>query len=328
MALEYIVAIVSLIVGIALGYYFGRYKAYQDTDISSKSAMLQSLTTQVTEMKAKFDGYEKLREQKEKNSERLSEQKEKRYQEFMESTHKFFKKQDEVRGEFEEKRDKQMGKFASVIDAFSRTIHGTKTRGIIGEDLLRQYLKESIKAGIVKTSLRTESGEVEFAWNLGDNMYIPIDAKLPDLMNLIESITEETTQAEKNKIRKKIIDKVKHEVERIKKYRNQKNTINKCILAVPESVIELAPEIIESGASKNVFVCSYKQVFLVGYILAEEYEKMKEEGDVGELKNTNKTLLGILKEIIKLTETIEKQAKSVIKHNDIIKDKIHEGLRS
>ena len=31
---------------------------------------------------------------------------------------------------------------------------------------------------------------------------------------------------------------------------------------------------------------------------------------------------------IKLTDTIEKQAKSVIKHNDVIKDKIHEGLRS
>ena len=69
-------------------------------------------------------------------------------------------------------------------------------------------------------------------------------------------------------------------------------------------------------------------MFLVGYILAEEYEKMREEGDLGELKNTNKTLLGILKEIIKLTETIEKQSKSVIKHNDMIKDKIHEGLRS
>ncbi|MBT4446958.1 hypothetical protein HOC96_06950 [archaeon] len=328
MAYEYIFVPGTLIVGIGLGYYYGRYKAYQDTDISNKSMMLHSLATQVTEMKAKFDGYEKLRDQKEKETEKIHRQKEQRYQEFMQSTKSFFEKQDEVRGKFEEKRDVQMSKFANVIDAFNRVIHGTKTRGIVGEDLLRQYLKESIKAGIVKSPLRTETGEIEFAWNLGDNMYIPIDAKLPDLIKIIESITNETTQAEKNSIRRKILDKIKKEIDRVKKYRNQKNTINKCILAVPESAIELAPEIIELGASKNVFVCAYKQVFLVGYIMAEEYEKMKEEGDIGELKNSNKTLLGILKEIIKLTDTIEKQAKSVLKHNDVIKDKIHEGLRS
>ena len=96
MAYELVVAILSLVIGIALGYYYGRWKAYQDTDVSHKSALLQSLTTQVTEMKAKFDAYEKLREQKEKDLDKLSHEKEKRYQEFMESTKKFYEKQDIV----------------------------------------------------------------------------------------------------------------------------------------------------------------------------------------------------------------------------------------
>ncbi|HLC74443.1 MAG TPA: DNA recombination protein RmuC [Candidatus Nanoarchaeia archaeon] len=327
MAYELVVAILSLVIGIALGYYYGRWKAYQDTDVSHKSALLQSLTTQVTEMKAKFDAYEKLREQKEKDLDKLSHEKEKRYQEFMESTKKFYEKQDIVRVEYEKKRDDQMGKFSSIIDAFNRTIHGTKTRGMTGEVILHQYLSESIKARIIKSSLVTESGEVEFAWNLGDGKYVPIDSKLPDLLKLIESIGENTEDADKGKVRKEIIEKVKKEVERVRKYQNQPNTINKCILAVPESVVELAPEIIEIGATKNVFVCSYKQVFLIGYILAEEYEKMKDEGDMGELKDTNKNLIGILKEILKLADTVDKQAKSVIKHNEAIKDQIHVGLR-
>ena len=220
-----------------------------------------------------------------------------------------------------------MGTFATVIDAFNRTIHGTKTRGLAGEELLRQYLSESIKARIVKTDLKTENGEVEFAWNLGDSKYIPIDAKLPDLIALIESLNSESTQSDKTHVKRQIIDKVKKEVERVTKYQNQPNTINKSILAVPESVVELAPEIIELGSTKNVFVCSYKQVFLIGYIMAEEYQRMKDEGDVGHLKDMNKTLTNVLKGIITITDTIEKQSKSVLKHNEIIRDKVHEGLR-
>ncbi len=324
---EWIIALIALIVGFFLGYFFASLKSYKDTDLSAKSALLQSLTTQITEMKAKFDGYEEMREQKEKDIEKFNEEKEKRYKEFMESTKKFFEKQDEVRKEYEEKRDQQMNKFSTVIDAFNRTIHGTKTRGNAGEDILRIYLSEAIKSKIIKTDLRTESGEVEFAWNLGDGKFIPIDAKMPDIINLVDSITDETSQSEKNSVRKVVIDKIKGQIKKIKKYQNQPNTINRAILCVPKGAIDLSPEIIQLGASYGVFVCSYEQVFLIGYILAEEYEKIMDEGDIGELKNTNKKLITLLKEITKLTDTIEKQSKSVLKHNELIRDKLQEGLR-
>ena len=39
MAYELVVAILSLVIGIALGYYYGRWKAYQDTDVSHKSKL-------------------------------------------------------------------------------------------------------------------------------------------------------------------------------------------------------------------------------------------------------------------------------------------------
>jgi len=324
---SFVIGGVCFLVGSILGYLFGKNKAYKDTDISQKSVLLNSLTTQVTEMKAKFDAYDELRGQKEKDREKLDEEKEKRYQEFMESTKKFFENQDKIRVDYEEKRDKQMTTMASVIDAFNKTIHGTKTRGLMGEEIVRQYLSESIKSRIIIAPLKTESGEVEYAWNLGDGKHIPIDSKFPDLQGTISSINEETTQSEKNGIRREIIEKTKKEIGRVRKYMNQPNTINKCILAVPESVIELAPEIIEVGAVQSVIICSYKQVFLMGYILSEEYQKIIDEGDLGQLKDIHKTLISILKDIVKMTDTVEKQAKSVIKHNELIRDKVHEGIR-
>lgn len=327
MSYEILIGAVSLGVGFGLGYYYATSRAYANTDLSTKSALLQSLTTQVTEMKGKFDAYEKLREQKEKDTEKLHNEKDKRYQDFMESTKKFFETQENIRKENEEKRDLQLTKFSSVIDAFNRTIHGTKTRGIAGEDLLRACLAESIKAKIIKTSLRTENGEVEFAWNLGDGKYIPIDSKLPEISKIMQTITDETQQSEKNKIRKDLIEKLKIEIKRVTKYQNQPNTINKCLLCVPNAAIEFAPEIIELGAAHGVLLCSYEQVFLIGYILAEEYEHLREEGDVGELKDTNKKLLAILKAINLCSDTIERQTKSVLKYNEEVRDKVKEGLR-
>jgi DNA recombination protein RmuC len=323
MVSELIFLSVGIGTGIIIGYFVGKNKAYSDTDISTKSVLLQSLSTQVTEMKGKFDEYEKLRDLKDNSKEKLDEEKEKRYKEFIESTKNFFDNQDSVRKNYEEKRDSQMNTFASIIDAFNKTIHGTKTRGIVGEEILRQYLNESIKSKIIKTDLRMDSGDVEFAWNLGNGKYIPIDSKFPEF----KKVNSESDNIELEKSRKEIIDKSKTQIKRVKKYLNQNNTINKCILAVPEEIIEIAPEIIDIGSRSNVIICSYKQVYLMAYILSEEYEKLNQEGDLGKIKDTNKTLISIIKEIMLLTDTIERQAKSVMTHNDKIKDKVKEGLR-
>ncbi|MFH1590846.1 MAG: DNA recombination protein RmuC [archaeon] len=324
---EWLIGLVSFILGLAIGYYFATARAYQSADLSTKSTLLQSLTTQVTEMKGQFDKYEQLRLQKEKAFEEYQSHRDKLYQQFVDSTKEFYIKQNEMRKETEDKREKQLSKFASVIDSFQRTIHGTKTRGMVGEELLRSYLSEAIKSRLVRSPLRTEKGEVEFAWNLGDGKHIPIDAKLPKLPDLVNSMTEETTQAEKTHAKREVLNNIKHKIQEVKAYINQPNTINKAILAIPEGAIELAPEVIDLGASQNVFVCAYNQVFFIGTILSEEYAHMKEQGEVGELKTTQKKLIDLLKAIFSCTDTIDRQARSVIKFNEDIRDKVHQGLR-
>ncbi|MBD3350936.1 MAG: DNA recombination protein RmuC, partial [Candidatus Lokiarchaeota archaeon] len=275
------------------------------------------LSTQIAEMKGKFDGYEAQRKEREK-----------RYEEFTKHISRFFESQEKRREEETEKQNKQLDKFSNLIQAFSRTIYGAKTRGMIGEEILREYLSPAIESGIIITNLKTEGGEVEFAWSLNDEKNIPIDSKFPDVMDQISLLDEEDiTQSEKSSIRREIINKAKKEIERVRKYQNCIKTIDKCILTVPEAIIEVAPEIITLGSEKNVFVCSYKQVFFIGFMLSEEYDRIMEEGDVGTLKSTNKKLIQILADISKYTETIERQANSVIKYNQKIKGKVSKGQR-
>ena len=138
---------------------------------------------------------------------------------------------------------------------------------------------------------------------------------------------KDISQSEKISIRREIINKAKKEIQRVKKYQNHIKTIDKCILAVPESIIEVAPETITYGLDENVFVCSYKQIFFIGFMMAEEYARITEEGDVGSLKNTNRKLIHILVEISKHADTIERQANSVLKCNQSIKNEVSKGQR-
>jgi len=134
--------IVGAIIGGIGGYYIGQHKAYTSTDLSQRSSLLTSLNNQVSEMKAKFDAYDTLRDQKEKDSEKYSKQRELRYQEFMESTKSFFEKQEKVREGFEGKRDKQMESFSNIIAAFNRTIHGSVQKNTNGKHLQVMSVQE------------------------------------------------------------------------------------------------------------------------------------------------------------------------------------------
>ena len=65
-----------------------------------------------------------------------------------------------------ERQDKVMKCVEDNIATFTRTIHGTKRRGEVGEVILKQILSESISSGLVVTDLNTDKGNVEFAWDL------------------------------------------------------------------------------------------------------------------------------------------------------------------
>lgn len=198
---------------------------------------------------------------------------------------------------------------------------------MIGENILEEVLKHSIKANVVKKNLKTDQGEVEFAWDLGDGKFIPVDSKLPDVFELVDQFHQTEDIEERQEIIKKTCDKVKKEIKNIQKYQNLSNTIDNCILVVPPAVLDICPELVSMGREENVFVCSYTDVFPIAHVLEEQYERLKEEGDIGEYKRIIKSLFQILEKVSKKCEAIEKAVTTIKNANDNIKDEIVKGKR-
>ncbi|MCD6171015.1 MAG: DNA recombination protein RmuC [Thermoplasmata archaeon] len=359
--------LMGIFAGLIAGYFFGKSNAYKSVDLSQQSQTITNLTNQLTEMKIKFEEIEKSREEKEElrnkldkerekrlkewmdqtnklfkelsdKSEKTMEEKDKRIKEWMDQTKKFFEEQKKntekfleeqgkSREEIEKKRDAQIKDMRNIINRVTRTIGGTQKRGQVGENLLREVLSHSIKAGVVKENLKVNGGEVEFAWNLEDGKYIPIDSKLPDVFDLVEKYNASEDLEEQQKYRKTIINKVKREIKRVQKYQNLSNTIDTCLLVVPEAVLEIAPSLAAIGRESNVFVCTYKDIFPIAHMIQEQYIRFKEEGDIGAYKQIIQSLFSILDKINKKTEVIERAVKTIKNANDSIKEEVIKGKR-
>jgi DNA recombination protein RmuC len=358
--LETILLIIGLIAGFIAGYFFGVYKISQSSDVSSQISTLSGLNAQIAEMKGKFSEIEKSRDKIEDEREKRikefmegmhklfkeqadksiksDEEKEKRIKDLMDSTKKFFEEekknsegfliqQGKSREEIEKKRDAQIADMNKMVSSFTRTVSGTKTRGMVGEEVLKQVLQNSIKAGVIVCNLNTDNGAVEFAWNLEDGKYIPIDSKLPDVFALFARYQDSEDESEQKDIKKDMIEKVKKEIKRVQKYQNLSNTIDNCILVVPEGILDIAPELVGLGKDDSVFVCSYKDVFPIAHVLNDQYIRLKEEGDIGQYKQIVKSLFQILEKISKKTDTIEKAVNQIKNANDNIKEEVIKGKR-
>ena len=230
------------------------------------------------------------------------------------------------REDIEKKRDAQVQDMKNMITKFIQVISGTQQRGAVGEAMLSETLKNSIKAGVVKKDLRVGSKNVEFAWALGDGKYIPIDSKLPDVFEIYEDYLE-AEDSERVLLRRKIRDKVKKNIKEIQKYQNQTNTIDNCILVVPTGVMEACPEIVGDGHESQIFVCTYTDVFPIAHILQEQYARMKEEGDIGIYKKMVEQLFGILNKIMKKTESIDRALTTITNANNDVKEEVGKGKR-
>lgn len=353
--------LLGLFLGYKFGFRSGKSQKNSE-EISSHLSTINNLSIQIAELKTKYEEIEKARLEAEKQREKLNEEKDQRFKEFIDNTHKLFSElsektikideqkdkrinelveqmknffeeqkrstekflieQGKSREEIDKRRDAQIEDMKRMISMFTKTVSGTKTRGMTGEVLLKDALKESIKVGLVKTNLKTENGEVEFAWDLGDGKYIPIDSKLPDVFELLQKYNEIEDVNEREKLKKEIINKVKKEIQRVQKYQNLLNTIDSCILVVPEAILEVAPELVGLARENNVYVCSYKDVFVIAHTLQDRYIRLKEEGDIGKYKQIVSSLFQILEKINKKTSAIDRALITIRNANDDIKGTI------
>jgi len=233
----------------------------------------------------------------------------------------------EKKAESDDKRQDTLKKcIEENIATFTRTIHGTKRRGKVGEVILKEMLAESIKSNLIQTNLQTDDGVVEFAWDLKNGKFLPIDSKLPELDSLYGQFEKSEDVGEQTKLKKeitKIIEKRKNEA---KKYLNNQNTIDKCIIAIPDAIADMIPDINKDSIKTGVFVTGYTKVFLFACVLGEHYVRSLESGDIGLYRQTIGALKNIFQDIEKKTNTINKGIKQVDNANSDIKTEVGKSM--
>jgi len=295
----------AVILAALAGYLFGKESERKRLLTTESGAAMIQINQQLAEIKGKFQEIEKSREEREKFGKKLDDEKEKSWALMLENNKKN-----------EQDRLGQIEKMVGQINQFQKIFLGTQSRGASAENVLRNYLKEQIKQGLVHPNLVLgDNLRVEFAWKLKDGKYLPIDSKCHDVLGSLEEGKADDVQ---QKAKKNILRKVQDSVDEVTKYQNLTKTSRYAIMAVPEAIYELAPEASHYAVSKNVYLTSFSNVPLIAYLIAEQYNSDLEKGDAKKLEGIVNDLLHVLEEIHRKTDTINKGLKTAQNANDDI----------
>lgn len=236
------------------------------------------------------------------------------------------KSMDSKAKEDSERQQKIMKCVEEDVAPFTRMMGGSSRRGKLGEAILKQILSEPISSGLVITDLDTDNGNVEFAWDLKNGKFLPIDSKLPELDKIYTEFEQAEKPEEQIKIKKEIISVVEKRKKEVKKYLNNKNTIDKCIVAIPDSIFDQFPDINKDSIKTGVFVSGYTKVFLFACVLGENYSRGLSLGNIGLYKQTVQALKNILGEIEQKSDTINKGITQITNANMGIKTEVDKSI--
>ncbi|MBS3096796.1 DNA recombination protein RmuC [Candidatus Woesearchaeota archaeon] len=239
---------------------------------------------------------------------------------------KIEKEMDKKSKDDSERQEKMVKYVEDNISSFTRTIHGTKRRGKVGESILQEMLSEPIKSGLIVTDLDTDSGKVEFAWDLKNGKHLPIDSKLPEVEKLYSDYDKAEDAATQTKLKKQLLKQIEDKKSEVQKYLNNHNTIDKCIVAIPDAISDMFPDINKDATRTGIFVAGYTKVFLFACILSEYYLKSLETGEIGVYRDTITSLKNILKEIEERTNTINRGIVQISGANKSIQTEVDKSM--
>ena len=298
----------AVILAGVVGYYIGREQERKRLLGSESGAAMVNINQQLAEIKGKFESIEKARVEHEKHQTILQGERDKSWKQILDNT-----------TANEKGRMEQVQKAVEQVGQFQKLLMGTQSRGSAAEHVLKTYLKDLIKQRLVETDVNVGNNlKVEFAWKLADEKYLPIDCKCHDVQELVKSMTDaqdaEAQKSHRNKIRKKI----EGSIDEVRKYQSLPKTIRYCVMAVPDQVYELMPELSSYALSNNVILTSYSNVSVIAYLTAVKYNEDLEKGDAQELEEVVQSLLSIVEKISEKTDTIERGLKTIKNANDEI----------
>ncbi|MFH0737101.1 MAG: DNA recombination protein RmuC [Candidatus Micrarchaeota archaeon] len=328
-----ILVITAVLSGIA-GFYIGKDNEKKKILSSESGAALVNINQQITEIKAKFEQIEKSKAEKEVFQAKLQAEKDQRWEQYIkgnsqlqEEREKGWKQILETTDKKEQERLIQLQQMLSQMSQIQKLLSGTQSRGGAGENILKRYFHDLIRSNIIETDVIVGHNlKVEFGWKLDDGKYLPIDSKCHDVLDLIKELGTQDLETQK-KIKKKIQAKVDSSVQEVKKYQNLSKTCRLCIMAVPDAIYELVPELSSTALSEGVILTSYSNAALIGYLISQQYNADLEKGELTEYEHIIQDLLSMVSQIHEKTDSIEKGLKIIKNANDDICNEVSKAKK-
>ena len=179
-------------------------------------------------------------------------------------------------------------------------IAGSKTKGIAGENILKEALGV-FPPEMIKTNFRVKGKEVEFGLVLSNKKVMPIDSKWPST-DLLEAVAKEQDPEQIERITHQIQKVVTKRVSEVSQYIDPDTTTPWAIAAIPDSAYSLCKETHHDAYSKNVILISYSM--LLPYLLMFFSLHLQYASSV-DMENLTHYLIDIKRNIEQMGEILE-----------------------
>ena len=158
----------------------------------------------------------------------------------------------------EEVRREREREFLERIKRIDEIIAGTSTKGISGEEILRETFKK-LPPEMIETNFQVRGKVVEFALILPNGKRLPIDSKWV-AGRLILDLEKETDPRKKREIIEEIEKEVIKRIKEVKQYIDPDLTWSQAIAAVPDSVYAVCKHAHLRAREENVILMPYSMV--------------------------------------------------------------------
>jgi len=179
-------------------------------------------------------------------------------------------------------------------------IAGTKTKGIAGENIIREALSV-FPPEMVTTGFRVKGKEVEFAMVLSDKTVIPIDVKWPS-SDILNNLSEDANEQERARAITQTEKEVLRRVAEVSQYIEPGMTAPWAICAVPDSIFSICKDSQITAYKKNVILISYSMT--LPYLLTFFSLHMQYSTNI-DVENLQRYLIDIRRHLEQMLEILE-----------------------
>ncbi len=157
-----------------------------------------------------------------------------------------------------------LGEKYAETESLTRTIHGiligSYSKGRTGEQILKRVMAELMRAGIVEGGVYFGTRIVEYAVKFPDGKYLAVDSKFVGTGDLEKLHDDKVSEIERKAIADSIVSDLRGKIDEVAGYIDPDRTLPYALMAIPDSLLEYAPELIGDASRRNVIVAAYSSV--------------------------------------------------------------------